>query len=268
MSRSDSASTRGPAPTAGKAKQGVKRSKIELAARYLFSMTTETLDQPAGALPSSAHFHKPVTDAQARRDISRDMHQVRERAAEIRQAPQDHRPKLVTSEHVRGTSLLDKIADGVNRFCGSMWVFIGITCGIVAWLFLGNVVGFDKTPWPLLLTILNLPQLSIMISLQVSANRAQAASDKRAIADHETLIALHEMARQQIQILHQQDKVLAILNNFASNDMPGRQQHIQTCVDQILAAVAPGTAGPGTVAPGTTGPGTTGPGTVAPGNGA
>jgi hypothetical protein len=37
---------------------------------------------------------------------------------------------------------------------------------------------------------LNLPQLSIMISLQVSANRAQAASDRRAIADHETLIAL------------------------------------------------------------------------------
>jgi hypothetical protein len=28
---------------------------------------------------------------------------------------------------VRGTSLLDKIADVVNRFCGSMYVFIGIT---------------------------------------------------------------------------------------------------------------------------------------------
>lgn len=59
-----------------------------------------------------------------------------------------------------------------------MWVFIGITTGIVAWLFLGNVVGFDKTPWPLLLTILNLPQLSIMVSLQVSANRAQADGDR------------------------------------------------------------------------------------------
>ncbi len=41
-----------------------------------------------------------------------------------------------------------------------------------------------------------------MISLQVSANRAQAASDKRAIADHETLIALHEMGKQQLDILH------------------------------------------------------------------
>jgi hypothetical protein len=96
-----------------------------------------------------------------------------------------------------------------------------------------------KTPWPLLLTILNLPQLSIMISLQVSANRAQAASDRRAIADHETLIALHEMAKQQLDILNGQDRVLAILDNFASKDMPGRQRHIQDCVDQILAKVDP-----------------------------
>jgi hypothetical protein len=82
---------------------------------------------------------------------------------------------------------------------------------------------------------LNLPQLSIMISLQVSANRAQTASDKRAIADHETLIALHEMGKQQLDILHGQDQVLAILNNFASKDMPGRQAEIMTDVRQILA---------------------------------
>ena len=100
-------------------------------------------------------------------------------------SPELHKPRLILSKHVRGTSILDQIADAVNMFCGSMWVFVFITVGVVAWLFLGNIVGFDKTPWPLLLTILNLPQLSIMISLQVSANRAQAASDRRAIADHE-----------------------------------------------------------------------------------
>jgi hypothetical protein len=81
----------------------------------------------------------------------------------------------------------------------------------VVWLFAGNIVGFDKTPWPLLLTILNLPQLSIMISLQVSANRAQAASDARALADHETLTALHEMSKQQIAILKGQNKILDVL---------------------------------------------------------
>jgi hypothetical protein len=119
-----------------------------------------------------------------------------------------------------------------------MWVFLGISVGIVAWLFAGNIVGFDKTPWPLLLTILNLPQLSIMVSLQVSANRAQTASDKRAIADHETLIALHAMGAQQIDILHGQDKVLEILRTLSSKDMPGRQQQILDLTSKILAVVS------------------------------
>ena len=194
---------------------------------------TETLSPGS----ESPHLARPHTDAAALRAIEEATEHLRERAVKIRECPELHKPRLVLSEHVRGTSILDKIADGVNKFCGSMYVFIFITVGIVAWLFLGNVVGFDKTPWPLLLTILNLPQLSIMISLQVSANRAQAASDRRAIADHETLIALHEMAKQQLDILNGQNQVLEILDNFASKDMPGRQRHIQDCVDQILAKV-------------------------------
>ncbi|HTS97259.1 MAG TPA: hypothetical protein VMI33_11595 [Streptosporangiaceae bacterium] len=197
---------------------------------------TETIAHADGHAPPPIP-PKPHTDAAAVKTINEALDHVHARALEIREHPEEHKPRLVTSEHVRGSSVLDKIADGVNRFCGSMWVFIAITCGIVAWLFLGNIVGFDKTPWPLLLTILNLPQLSIMISLQVSANRAQAASDKRAIADHETLIALHEMGRQQLDILHGQDQVLAILNNFASKDMPGRQRDIKDTVDKILTVV-------------------------------
>ena len=185
---------------------------------------TQTIAPP----PDSPRLARPHTDAAALRAIEEATAAVRERALKIRQNPEAHKPKLVLSRHVRGTSWLDKIADAVNRFCGSMWVFVFISIGIVFWLFVGNIVGFDKTPWPLLLTILNLPQLSIMISLQVSANRAQSASDKRAIADHETLIALHEMAKQQLDILHGQDEVLAILNNFASHDMPGRQARSRT----------------------------------------
>ncbi len=186
---------------------------------------------------------RPHTDADALRAIYHAKEDVRQRAERIRTAPQEHKPQLVLSDHVRGTSLLDKIADVVNKICGSMWVFLGITIGIVAWLFLGNIVGFDKTPWPLLLTILNLPQLSIMISLQVSANRAQAASDRRALADHDTLISLHEMAKEQLEILHKEDTILSMLENFASKDMPGTQRDIQSTVDQILALV--GAGGPG-----------------------
>jgi uncharacterized membrane protein len=210
-------------------------------------MTADTQAQPApGAVPhvSGQRYHRPHTDAAAIKDICKDFLHLHDRAAEIKADPAAFQPKLVLSDHVRGTSLLDKIADGVNRVCGSMYVFMFITFGIVAWMILGETVGFDKVPWPLLLTILNLPQLSIMVSLQVSANRAQAASDKRALADHETLIALHEMAKQQLVILEGQDKVLSMLDNFASKDMPGRQEQIQSAVNQILAVVGrPAAAG-------------------------
>jgi uncharacterized membrane protein len=131
--------------------------------------------------------------------------------ARARKAPREHVPRLVVSHDVVGESPLDRIADLVNRLVGSMWLFVGITIGIVIWLFAGNVVGFDRTPWPLLLTILNLPQLSIMISLQVSANRAQAAGDERAMADHATLVALHELSKKQVEILDGQNLVLDIL---------------------------------------------------------
>jgi uncharacterized membrane protein len=143
--------------------------------------------------------------------------------ARAKQAPHLHEPRLVVSRDVAGERVLDRIADVVNRLIGSMWLFVGITSAIVVWLFAGNIVGFDKTPWPLLLTLLNLPQLSIMISLQVSANRAQAASDARAMADHATLVALHELAKKQVQILDGQNEVLDVLRRAATTREPGAQ---------------------------------------------
>ena len=125
--------------------------------------------------------------------------------------PVEHEHQLVLSKHHRGPGLLDRVAQYVNAFIGSMWTFVGVTTFIVIWLFAGNVVGFDRTPWPLLLTLLNLPQLSIMISLQVSANLAQKTSDARAVADHETLVRLHRLSAQQLRILDGQNEVLALL---------------------------------------------------------
>ena len=141
-------------------------------------------------------------------------------AEQARQAPHLHVPRMVLSSDVTGERVLDRIADVVNKLIGSMYLFVAITLGIVVWLFAGNIVGFDKTPWPLLLTLLNLPQLSIMISLQVSANRAQSASDARAMADHATLVALHELSKKQVQILDGQNKVLDILEHAAVSSGP------------------------------------------------
>lgn len=141
-------------------------------------------------------------------------------ATRARETPHLHVPRLVMSRDVAGERVLDRIADVVNKLVGSMYLFVAITVGIVAWLFAGNIVGFDKTPWPLLLTLLNLPQLSIMISLQVSANRAQRASDARAMADHATLVALHELSKKQVQILDGQNKVLDILEHAVAGAGP------------------------------------------------
>lgn len=98
---------------------------------------TETISLPDGQKVESPHIPRPQTDGAARRTIEDATSHLRERALKIRQNPEAHLPKLVLSEHVRGTSILDRIADAVNKFCGSMYVFIGITIGIVAWLFLG-----------------------------------------------------------------------------------------------------------------------------------
>jgi len=141
-------------------------------------------------------------------------------ATRAREAPHLHVPRMVLSSDVSGERVLDRIADVVNKLIGSMYLFVAITVGIVVWLFAGNIVGFDKTPWPLLLTLLNLPQLSIMISLQVSANRAQSASDARAMADHATLVALHELSKKQVQILDGQNKVLDILEHAVVTSRP------------------------------------------------
>jgi hypothetical protein len=96
---------------------------------------------------------RPETDADALRAIARVRGEMHERVQAIRRAPEDHEPKLVLSDHVRGTS--------------------------------------------------------------------------------------HEMAKQQIEILNGQNKVLAILDNFASKDMPGKQAEIQDTVHKIYAILAP-----------------------------
>ncbi len=60
---------------------------------------------------------------------------------------------------------MNQVRDELERHVvdpiSSMYLFVLITIGIAVWLFAGNIVGFDKTPWPLRLTLLNLPQLSI-----------------------------------------------------------------------------------------------------------
>ena len=71
---------------------------------------TETISATDTHTPGSPVPPRPETDAAAVRAIEEATAHIRERAQQIREAPQEHKPRLVLSKHVRGTSILDKIA--------------------------------------------------------------------------------------------------------------------------------------------------------------
>lgn len=136
-----------------------------------------------------------------------------------RHNPAHHTPALVVSADHRGESVLDRVADVVSRIVGSMWTFVACSAFIVTWLLIGSRIG-DSPPWPLLLVIINLPQLSIMISLQVSANLAQKTSDARAVAAYDTVVALHRINVVQLEILRSQQAMLQKLSGVPVTPVP------------------------------------------------
>lgn len=112
----------------------------------------------------------------------------------LREHPHLHIPRLVRSSDLKGTGLLDVVADGVSAVVGDMRVFLAVVLWIAVWLVAGTWLRFDPSPFPLLLMLMNIPQLPIMISLQVSANRAEKQRDAKGLTDHETLTAIHALA--------------------------------------------------------------------------
>ena len=67
---------------------------------------TETISLPESQPAESPHLPRPESDA-ALRAIEEATEHVRDRALTIRQAPELHKPKLVLSQHMRGTSIQD-----------------------------------------------------------------------------------------------------------------------------------------------------------------
>ena len=57
----------------------------------------------------------------------------------------------------------------------------------------------------------NLLQLVLLPIIIVGQNVISAAQDARAEADHETLTALHQMSKQQLEILQGQSQILSLL---------------------------------------------------------
>jgi uncharacterized membrane protein len=127
----------------------------------------------------------------------------------------------VNAEHHQSMSALDRVALKINDYCGSMVTFLLVVAYETLWV-LGVAIGllkFDSLPnLPLLLVLLNLPQLPLMFALMVSGNMLNRHSELRAEAD----FAVNTQAEAQIQKLteisnYQTEQILAIVKKLESS---------------------------------------------------
>jgi len=142
--------------------------------------------------------------------------------AEVLQSPTTHVPRLVTSRagrhKVHGTGPVgefnNRVGLMVTRGVGTMWAAY-----LFAALALISLPAAIASRSPIIIvawiaqTFLQLVLLPIII---VGQNVISASQDARAEADHETLVALHTMNVQQLQLLEQQSQILDLLKSKAA----------------------------------------------------
>ena len=142
----------------------------------------------------------------------------------VRQAPQEHHPKLVTTKQahakVHGSGPMGRfnawLAVTITRGVGTMWCAYLFTLlailGFPGLTFDNGVQLVAATPHDYVQWIsTTFLQLVLLAVIMVGQNVISTAQDARAEADHDTLLALHEMSKHQIQILEGQNKILDLL---------------------------------------------------------
>jgi hypothetical protein len=138
----------------------------------------------------------------------------REAYAKAMAAPEDHKPRLITSHTVRpkvhGAGVVGQfnsmLAVLITRFVGTMWTAYVFT--LLALISLPAAIMSHSTivivAW-IAQTFLQLVLLPIII---VGQNVISASQDARAEADHLTLTTLHAMNVRQLEMLEQQRTIL------------------------------------------------------------
>src|SRR5262252_2854081 len=148
-----------------------------------------------------------------------------------RDAPTEHKPKLITSRSVAPTvhgggtvgRFNSWLAVTITRSVGTMWAayvftFIGVG-GLV-----GAVTG--NTTLALIFGSISsyLLQLVLLPVIMVGQNVISASQDARAEADHLTLTTLHAINVQQLEIIKQSRELLRrqqeILDTLEKNSLP------------------------------------------------
>ena len=130
---------------------------------------------------------------------------------------QRHVPRLVGAPQihtlVHGAGALGRfnaaMAVRITRIVGTMYCAYAFT--LIALIALPAAI--DQGSVTVLINWLssNFLQLVLLPIIIVGQNVISTAQDARAEADHETLTALHQMGKQQLEILHGQDRILDVL---------------------------------------------------------
>src|SRR5258708_21766938 len=135
-----------------------------------------------------------------------------------------HVPVLVQARNVREKvhgagafgRLNAKVAVRITKIVGTMYCAYVFT--LIALVALPAAIA-DGHPTILINWLSsNFLQLVLLPIIIVGQNVISEAQDARAEADHKTLTALHEMSRQQLEILDGQNKILALLQKSVVKD--------------------------------------------------
>ena len=135
-------------------------------------------------------------------------------------------PRLFVPRHIRAHEIRRQVhgTSALGGFNAAVAVLITRVVGTMYCAYVFTVIAFIALPAALQQgspTVLvnwlssNFLQLVLLPIILVGQNVISRAQDARAEADHETLTALHELAKLQINILEGQNEILDILRRKA-----------------------------------------------------
>jgi uncharacterized membrane protein len=170
---------------------------------------------------ASAPAHTPVGDTLSH--LGDSLHHLGDSLEHLHLPHGPHRKyqsvvRDVNAEHQAEMGALDRLALKINDVCGSMITFLVVAGYEVLWI-LAVAIGLlkaDSLPnLPLLLVILNLPQLPLMFALMVSGNMLNRHSELRAEADFEVNKKAEAQIEHLLEITHYQtEQILTIVRKL------------------------------------------------------
>src|SRR3989441_2006030 len=137
-------------------------------------------------------------------------------------SPQSHVPRLVLAQdihaRVHGSGPIGRfnaaVAVRITKIVGTMYCAYAFT--LIALVALPAAIEQGSPTVLVNWLSSNFLQLVLLPIIIVGQNVISAAQDARAEADHETLTALHQLAKQQIEILVGQNQILQLIRQKVS----------------------------------------------------